>query len=50
MGLKGPRLLVLAPTRELCTQICDEASVFTKSICAVYGGVRTRGGGLRSSS
>jgi ATP-dependent RNA helicase DDX5/DBP2 len=39
-GLPSPQLLVLSPTRELCTQIEEEAKYFTSSIVAVYGGVK----------
>ncbi|MBS1882370.1 MAG: DEAD/DEAH box helicase [Actinobacteria bacterium] len=42
-GAKGPRALVLAPTRELASQIVDELEVLAAArklrIAAVYGGV-----------
>jgi ATP-dependent RNA helicase RhlE len=42
-GGKGPRALVLAPTRELASQIVDELEALAKAnglgIAAVYGGV-----------
>src|SRR5262250_2124185 len=42
-GQKGPRALVLAPTRELAGQIVDELELLAEArdlrITAVYGGV-----------
>jgi ATP-dependent RNA helicase RhlE len=44
---KGPRALVLAPTRELATQIADEIRVLSKftrlKMLTIYGGVSMRG-------
>ncbi|CAD8073791.1 unnamed protein product [Paramecium sonneborni] len=36
--VKGPRILVLAPTRELAQQIQSQYELFTRT-CCVYGGV-----------
>merc|ERR1711991_507101 len=38
-GAKGPTILVLAPTRELATQIDEQAQKFAKSSVCLYGGV-----------
>jgi ATP-dependent RNA helicase RhlE len=52
---KGPRALVLAPTRELATQIADEIRVLSKftrlKLITIFGGVSARGqvNALRSS-
>jgi ATP-dependent RNA helicase RhlE len=44
---KGPRALVLAPTRELATQIAEEIRVLSKftrlKLLTIYGGVSMRG-------